>query len=304
MFLLLLGVILAAVASVLFNLGLVLQKQGARAQRGLARLSIAWIKGYLTSRRWLAGTGITIIGYGSELASFAIAPFALVQPVFTAGLVTLAIFSVLVAKERFSRTEWIGVSTAVAGALMVVSTARPEFDAVAFEKISWDRLGVVLAISGLGASLCFAVGARLKAGSEVVIGLASGLGFTGAEMLTKVVGIEAAYGPAARSAALLGRPRFWAVLVGLAVFGLIGTYFLQVGFERGRALIVGGVMSLSADMLPLLSGVVVFGEKLSPGITLGVLRIGGIFLSVTGASMVAFSKETEHLIEALESEPG
>lgn len=302
MFLLVLGVVLAAIASVLFNLGLVLQKQGARRQRGLRRLSRQWIKGYLTSSRWLAGTGITICGYSSELVSFAIAPFALVQPVFSAGITTLAFFAVVVAKERFSRSEWAGVAGAATGAVMVVVTARPEFDAVSFEKISWGRLAMVLAAAAVASVALFAVGVRLSSRSEVVLGLASGLGFTGAELLTKVVGIESAHGPSRLSPALLAEPRVWLVLTALVSFGLMGTYFLQVGFEHGRALIVGGVMGLSADMVPLFSGVAVFGEKLAPGPVLGTIRIAGIALALGGASMVAFSKETQRLIEVLEDE--
>jgi drug/metabolite transporter (DMT)-like permease len=302
MFLLVLGVALAAVASVAFNLGLVFQKQGARRQKGLKRLSVPWVKGYLTSRRWLTGTAITICGYASELTSFAIAPFALVQPVFSAGIATLAIFAVVVAHERFSRWEWTGVVAATTGALMVVVTARPEVDSVSFDKIAWGRLTLVLVASAISALVLFALGVRIRRGAEVVIGLASGLGFTGAEVLTKVVGIEAAHGPNRFSVTLFGSPRMWAVIVGLVLFGLVGTYFLQVGFEHGRALIVGGVMGLSADMLPLFSGVAVFGEQLAPGRALGILRMGGILLALAGASMVAFSRETEHLIEALEDD--
>ncbi|MER3395857.1 MAG: hypothetical protein C4318_00090 [Acidimicrobiia bacterium] len=301
MFLLTLGVVLAAVSSVLFNFGLVLQKQGAREQKGLRRLSFNWIKGYLTSKRWLAGTSITICGYASELVAFSIAPFALLQPVYTAGLSTLAVFSVLVAKERFSRLEWTGVIMAVAGASMVVATARPDVDMVAFDKIAWGRLETVLLSSAVVSIALFLVGMRLAERSEVVLGLASGVAFTGAEVLTKAIGIEIAHGPHRMSISLLAQPHTWSIAAGLLFFGILGTYFLQVGFEHGRALIVGGVMGLSADMLPLLSGVAVFGEKLAPGVILGTLRISGIMLALLGASLVAFSEKTQHLVDVLSS---
>ncbi len=301
---LVLGVALAAAASLLFNLGLVFQKQGAARQRGLKRLSGEWVKGYLTSRRWLAGTAITLVGYGSEFVSFAVAPFAIVQPIFSAGIASLAVLAVLVAKERFTKTEWVGVSTAAVGAALVVLTARPEVDAVSFEKVAWGRLSVVLGSAVVLAGFFYLVGLGVRRAREVVLGLASGVGFTGAEVLTKAVGVEVVHGPRRLSLALLSQPRTWVMAAGLAFFGVLGTYILQVGFEHGRALIVGGVMGLSADILPLLSGVVVFGENLAPGPLLGGLRVSGIVLAVAGASVVAFSPETEQLLEYLGESSG
>jgi drug/metabolite transporter (DMT)-like permease len=296
---LLTGVALAAISAVLFNLGMVLQKQGAVSQRGLSHFSLTWVRGYLRSRRWLAGTGITLVGYCLEFLAFGLAPFVLVQPVYTAGMSTLAIFAVFIAKERFTRLEWIGVTAAVTGAVLVSASARPEADLVGFEKISYGRIGVLLVVTLVFSAGLFWLGSSFQKLSEVTIGLAAGVGFTACEVLTKALSIEALHGPARASIGLLTEGRVLGLVAALAFFASVATYYLQAGFERGRALIVGGVMGLSADMLPLFSGLAVFGEKLTSLGWATTLRSIGLALALGGAATVAFAPSTGHLLEAL-----
>lgn len=296
---LLTGVVMAAVSAVLFNLGMVWQKQGAARQRGLRHFTSAWIKGYLTSRLWWTGTLTTLLGYGLEFWAFALAPFVLIQPVYTAGMTTLAFLAVVVAQERFRPLEWVGMAIAVSGALVVVSSARPAVDAVSVEKTNLTRMLGVLVIAGGVSSLLHVVGRMARHGAEVVLGAASGVGFTGCEVITKALSIEVVHRRSGTLELWLA-PKTWLMLVGLVSYALMGTYFLAVGFERGRALIVGGTMGLSADLLPMASGIAVFGERLVAGGIATWLRIVGVLLVLAGASVVVFAPATERFIWAIE----
>lgn len=293
------GIGLAALASLMFNLGLVLQKEGALRLPKIRHLDWQTIKGFVTARLWVAGTGITLAGYVFEFLSFAMAPFVLVQPVFSAGIVTLAFFAVVIAKERLSPREWLGIAVAIAGALMVALSANPAIDEVSRDFIQPDRLVLALVLAGIGAVSVNFFAQKFAAHNEVLFGLSAGLAFTGTEMLTKLLGLE---GPELIGAGS-STPRVWPLITLvflLVAFGLLGTYLLQIGFQHGRALVVGGVMGLSADILPIVSGLLVFGERMPNSPLRFWVRIGGILAAVMGALVITFSPSTEHFLEQLE----
>lgn len=293
------GIGLAALASIMFNLGLVLQKEGAVRLPKIRCLNWSTARGFLTARLWMLGTGITLGGYVFEFISFALAPFVLVQPIFSAGIVTLAFFAVIIAGERLSILEWGGVVIAIAGALMVAFSASTSIDEVSREAIHPDRLILALLLAGIGGILVNLLARRLGAHSEVLFGLSAGLAFTGTEILTKLLGLE---GP--ELIGLSGKGiDLWSLLtliLLLVAYGLLGTYLLQIGFQHGRALVIGGVMGLSADILPIISGLVVFGEQMPQSLPRLWVRIIGILGAVTGALVITFSPSTEHFMEQLE----
>lgn len=280
----------------MFNLGLVLQKEGALRLPKIRHLNWTTVKGFLTARLWMAGTAITLGGYVFEFISFALAPFVLVQPVFSAGIVTLAFFAVVIAKERLCLREWLGVAVAISGALMVAFSVNPAIDEVSRDAILPDRLVIALVLVGIGSVSVNFFAQRFATHNEVLFGLSAGLAFTGTEMLTKLLGLE---GPE-----LIGaNPRVWPLLTLiflLVAFGLLGTYLLQIGFQHGRALVIGGVMGLSADILPIVSGLVVFGERMPQSPIRFWVRIAGIVAAISGALVITFSPSTEHFLEQLE----
>lgn len=293
------GIGLAALASLMFNLGLVLQKEGALRLPKIRNLNWKTAKGFVTARLWLAGTAITLGGYVFEFISFALAPFVLVQPVFSAGIVTLAFFAVVIAKERLCLREWLGVAVAIGGALMVAFSVNPAIDEVSREAIMPDRLVMALVLVGIGSVSVNFFAQKFATHNEVLFGLSAGLAFTGTEMLTKLLGLE---GPELLGAGGL-TPRVWPLLTLvflLVAFGLLGTYLLQIGFQHGRALVIGGVMGLSADILPIVSGLVVFGERMPQSPVRFWVRIAGIAAAVSGALVITFSPSTEHFLEQLE----
>lgn len=290
---------MAAVASVMFNLGLVLQKEGAIKLPKIRRPDYATVRGFLTARLWLIGTGISLLGYGFEFFAFALAPFVLVQPVFSAGVVTLAFFAVVVAKERLHALEWTGIIITITGAVLVGISANPIIDKVSRERLYVGRLGLALVLAMLLAIVVNRIATQMGHSGEVLFGLSAGLAFTGAEMLTKLLGLELTYRTGLHVGPHGPGPVLITILL-LIVFGLVGTYLLQVGFQHGRALIVGGVMGISADVLPILSGLVVFGERMPVAPFYFWMRVVGIVAAIGGALIVTFSPSTGHFIEQLE----
>src|SRR5262249_18273862 len=60
---------------------------------------------------------------------------------------------------------------------------------------------------------------------------------------------------------------------------------LQLGFQRGGALTTAGLATLWTNALPIVAGMIVFGEPL-PGGVLGVARIAAFAAVVAGAALL------------------
>src|SRR4051794_41930876 len=78
------GLLLAALAAVLFALGAVLQHEAADLSRTPGGLSLRRL---VKRRRWMLGQAATMLGTGSQVAALAVAPVAGVQPMLAGTLV-------------------------------------------------------------------------------------------------------------------------------------------------------------------------------------------------------------------------
>jgi len=67
---------------------------------------------------------------------------------------------------------------------------------------------------------------------------------------------------------------------------------LQLAFQRGGALATAGIATLWTNALPILAGMIIFGEPL-PGGVRGVARVAAFVAVVVGAALLARSGEEE-----------
>src|SRR4051795_12399927 len=104
------GLIAGIVASVLFNVGIVLQ--AVEARRGPAgeslRASLIW--DLLHRPRWVAGLGVEWVGVPLEILAFAWAPFVVVQPLLACGLLVLLAVAHRLLDERPGKDALLGVA--------------------------------------------------------------------------------------------------------------------------------------------------------------------------------------------------
>src|SRR4029453_8868355 len=115
------AIVLAILATTCFQGGLVLQKVGADR---LPRLGLSVRQGnasppFIRSPIWLAGIAINTVGWVLLLKALANAPVSIIQPVLGFGLALLALFSAVFLKERLSRLEAGGLSSFVAGLVLL-----------------------------------------------------------------------------------------------------------------------------------------------------------------------------------------
>jgi len=256
-----LGLVLAVASAAAISAGFFVQHQAASAMPALSlRRPFRALRRLFRHPRWLAGWALGIGGWALYVAALAFAPLSLVQASSAGGIAVLA----LLARSRATR-ERAGVAVAVAGLVLLgVSLAggtNGGHSVPLLAPVLWLAVsGALAAVAAAPASRALAPGAGL--------GAAAGILYAAGDVGTKAV--------------LHGGTGVWLLPAVLAAHGL-GFVSLQLGFQRGAPLATAGVSTLLMNSLPILAGIVVFGESL-PGGSLGVVRVAAFALVVAGGS--------------------
>src|SRR3954447_1350971 len=121
------GVALAAVASVLFNLAIVIQAQEAREvpQEQEHGLQLSLIARLLRRPKWLLGTLLGLLAFPLQTIALLWAPLTAVQPADAAGLLVLLFLGARLLHERVGRRELLAVVAIIVG-IVVLTIAAPK----------------------------------------------------------------------------------------------------------------------------------------------------------------------------------
>ena len=80
------GLGLALIASVLFNVGIVLQALDARVAPRALGYRVALLRRLFRRPRWVLGWALGVVGIAPQALAYSRAPFVVVQPVLAVGL--------------------------------------------------------------------------------------------------------------------------------------------------------------------------------------------------------------------------
>ena len=114
---LVLGIWAAIGASTLYSLGIALQAVDARDAPHEEHLRLALVRRLLTRARWLAGTGLSRLGFPLQVLALALAPLVVVQPALAMGLVVLMAAAQRLLDERPGRREYVAMMAIVIGVI-------------------------------------------------------------------------------------------------------------------------------------------------------------------------------------------
>src|SRR3954453_735495 len=122
-----LGVALAAVASVLFNLAILIQAREAREvpQEREHGLQLSLIVRLVRRPRWLLGAALGLMAFPLQTIALLYAPLTAVQPADATGLLVLLFLGARLLHERVGRREGIAVVAIVAG-IVILTIAAPK----------------------------------------------------------------------------------------------------------------------------------------------------------------------------------
>jgi hypothetical protein len=261
------ALVLALASTTLTNVAYLRQHDAAAALPVLSmRRPLQSVRLLLSDRSWLLGFAMETSGFALYAAALALAPLALVQSIAAGGIGVLAYVSAHVAGRRLRRHEIGGVVVSVLGLVaLAVSLVGGERDGhgETIPIILWLAVTAVAALTVLG------VGRQLGR-MAVAQGAAGGLFFAIGDISTKV--------------ATQGGERI-AFVVSVVVGYALGTWLLQLGYQRGGALTVAGVATLFTNALPIVAGTIVLDEPVPSG-ALGDVRLLAFAAVVVGAILL------------------
>jgi len=278
------GVLFSVLAAVALISGNVMQK---RALGGLPQITVGRV-GHLvrtlaTSRLWMIGFVVCLVGVGLQVVAYSLAPLAVVQTIFNASIVLLIVLSRMRLGERLVRIEWTGLLVVVAS-VALISTTLGSSVSEHRDSESGVALGVALGVTlvcgalvvwrmrtaGQGGALRFGVAAGLLYG-------AAALGTKGASTLVDHRGLVASIPSIATSV-------YPYVFI---AFSAVGMLVYQMGIQRFRMAIVGAMSDVVCSTYVVAVGTVVFDEALPRDSAMLALRVGGFAGVVVGTFLVA-----------------
>lgn len=284
----LLGLLLALVASALFNVAVAIQALDARALPRELSLRPALLRELIRRRRWRVGMGLAVLGWPLHAAALGLAPLTAVQPALAAGLLILLVVAARSLGESVGRRDVIGVLFIVGGEAGV-AWAAPDRSAT-----HTHGPGLAAVLIGLGA---IALLPYLMRGRAAARGFApvfsAGVAFALSGFITKLVSDDLSSG-AYLSAWL------WANLVAAAA--VIGVLSENSAFQSRPASQVAPLVFSAQTVLPVLLAPLVGGEDWGSTPLGGAAVLIALTAVIAGVVLIARSQAVGSLMARHPSE--
>jgi drug/metabolite transporter (DMT)-like permease len=277
----------AFTASVLYNLGLAIQALDARALPADHALRPSLLQRLAKRRRWLVGTGLTLVGWLVQIVALMLAPLTLVQPMLAAGLLPLLLIGSRVLHEPIGRRELIGVGAIIGGVVVLALTAPSRTVGHA----TGAQLTISLTVIGALAVLPYLRTGR-NVGSGTLVMASAGMAYSFSSFTTKL----------ASDALTL---HAWVVCVlwtaATAIGGGIGLLSEMSALQRVPATRVAPVIFVIEMVVPVTLAIVLAGENLRGTPLGGALVIAALAVVAAGAVVLSSSTAVAALVGPEES---
>jgi drug/metabolite transporter (DMT)-like permease len=292
------GIILAVVATVIYNLGFICEKRALDRLPAIEAHRLGHLARTLfTAPAWLAGFLLICCGLILQVLVLSLEPLTVAQPLQASGVVVTILFSRLLLHERLGRAELtcIGI-IAVAVALLSLSNGHgPGTEA------GTHAAGAAIAVAALPACLVVPViyylahrasrrHRRPRRVTGVSYGCCAGLvyGFSGVAL--KALSASIFTTPPAREgllAAAVASPYLYAMLASCA----IGMCLFQVALQRGRASIVMPISLVISTGYLVVIGSWLFHERLPTSPVPLAMRLGGAVAAIAAPVILTVISE-------------
>ncbi|MFC9088405.1 hypothetical protein [Nocardiopsis dassonvillei] len=277
------GLLVALLSALVYTVGLTVEQ---RALHGAESISVNrplhLARVLLTNPRWVLGCLFAALGSVGLIVSLGLAPVSVAQPAFAAGVACGILAITLVLGERVTRGEYVALGIMpVALGLLSLSTAEgaetgTTADAPLLITVSLLTVAVCLVVVGL-------VGGRGRYVSAAALGAAAGFAQGSAGLQGKGLGgLLADHGLWDAIVPALLSPYPYLYAVGWAV----GIVLFQTSLQRSRASITAPVSNVVGNVFMVVTGTILFGERLPDDPVMLALRVGGFALTLVVVVLV------------------
>src|SRR6202046_1085628 len=272
---LILGIAAAVAASTLYSLGVALQAMDAKRTPPTEPLHPALALNLLRRARWLAGTGLSMLGWPLQVVALLLVSLVIVQPTMAVGLLVLLFFGERMLGERAGRREHLAMLAIVVGVVGIAACAPDRSTG------HRDNLIVTVVLVGLGllTLLPYAIN-RVRRPAASLTMVAAGLGYAWSGVATKLFSDD------------LSRGRLWfAVAWGLSTAGASAVAALSEmsALQMRPAIQVAPVVFVTQTIVPVILAPLLLGEDFSSTPLGGIPLTISLLVLVSGAAALARS---------------
>jgi drug/metabolite transporter (DMT)-like permease len=276
---------IAVAASALLAAGLVMMKSRAEVLpeargRAVVRAILAWIRDPL----WLCSIAVQCAGYTLYVVSLYGAPVSLVAVMMQGGIALFVLFAIVFLGEHARPVEWVGIGGVVLAMLMLALSLGASVRQGPANTLALEILSVVL-IAGAATPRASIRLRQTGPADAIAAGVAFGLAALYVKALTTAF---SANGP--RIAALAASPYLYLAIAG----NVVGLVALQNGFHRARGIVVMPLSSALSNLIPIVGGILAFGEYLPHEPFAAALRIASFALTIAAGALLSAAREGDH----------
>lgn len=283
-----LAVVLAVVGTVLVNYSMYMQK---RELNHLPRLEIKGalktIRVFISNVSWLEAQGLMFLGTFIHSLALIFGPLSVVAPIHTSGVVLVAILAIVKLGERAGVIDWVGIGSTFLGLILLgISLAGTSASESAHNTFFTGFFIVLLYAT---AAVCFVNAFRKRGAREpVLIAIGTGVLLGLNDILEKLFWPDAGN--------RLWNEGFWHIFLSpylwmIVAIAVITLFMNQVALQRGKAIVVIPVVNSLSNLIPILVGLMAFGEPFPSSVGMIFLRLLSIVLIVGGAVVLSIKKE-------------
>jgi drug/metabolite transporter (DMT)-like permease len=282
---LVLGIVAAVGASALYSLGIALQAMDAKQAPAHEHLRVALVWNLLRRARWLAGTGLSMLGWPLQVVALLLAPLVVVQPTLAAGLVVLMVFAERLLNERAGLNEHLATGAIVIGVLGVALAAPPRGTFDSSQNLTITLVLVSLGTVSLVPYLFRAIG---RTSPAIVTMVGAGLAFAWSALATKLasVGLEQGH---------LGIAAAWGLSTAAA--SGVGVLSEMSALQQRPAIQVAPLVFVTQTVVPVTVAFGLLGEPFSSSPLVGAAFAASLALLLVGAALLARSPLLLALVE-------
>jgi hypothetical protein len=301
-FTIILGILLALIATICFSMGFVFQKKGLTQglpelafNDGIKNLFNSFLE-FFKNKVWITGILLGIIGWIPFIIAVSLVGILVVQPITSLGLIIFLVSSVKILNERVRKIE---IYSAILLGIAPILIAFSKISQININLYSFLIPFLIFFIISIGLSIGFYLISKLKEGSAL-----EGIFLTITGVILNAIGtiftniFTQAYSDANIS---LLSPFGWAEILfgifwfdiyhiwlcislwGMGIFFLLGVLFYQTGFQKAKASIVYLIINSLSIIIPILVGLFVFQQKFE-NLYLFIIALGLIIFGVFNLS--------------------
>jgi drug/metabolite transporter (DMT)-like permease len=275
-----LGLLLAAVAALITQVGFLLRHRGAvEAPDVDVRRPLGSAAALFRSKWWTIGYALAVVAYICHVAALTLAAMSLVQAVLAGGLVLLAVLAERFFGFQLERRQWAGVILTAVGLAMLAITGEARSGQDSADYSIAAMLAFETALVALGVVLIMSCrNEERKDQHGVLLGLAAGLLFT-----TTHVAVKALTGKIDTTVAeVLVSPYLY-----IAILGGVAAFFASArSLQIGPAVPVIAVTSIAGNASAIPAGIIVFGDPVGHDTLVVAVRMVAFLLVIAAAALI------------------